>query len=340
MEITINRDIVKSMANSADAIIGKNCAILSKRRIKDILRTRQLKRDLFFWNNGALSWALEQYKTAEIEDTLFINDEILLKKRRKMWLVDDTLYFYANYHRINQTELDSVYSFLKDAEKDSAGSILYRQGDTAAFLDTIGMICPFLTRYGSERNNQQATDLAIQQFRAFFTNGFDELSGLPYHGYDIKHGHKCGIIGWGRGLGWLMIGLVETLRWLDPRSDEFIEVEAYAHKIFEVIIKYQTANGGFSWQLQATEGHLDTSVVSMIGYSLSLYMKLTKSSAYKDELDKMIRCLLSNINESGEVLSSSAECRGFSMYPQRFETNSWGQGFGVLFIIEYLESFR
>lgn len=340
MEIIINKDIVKKMAKSADIMIGKNCAVLSKRRIKDILRTRRLKRDLFFWNNGALSWALEQYRAAGSEDILFANDGALLKKHRQMSLVDDTLYFYANYHRVSRVELDDVYNFLKNAKKDSVGSVMYRREDTAAFLDTIGMICPFLARYGNENENQQAIDLAMQQFRAFFTNGFDEVSGLPYHGYDVKHNLKCGVIGWGRGVGWLVVGLTETLRWLDPKSDEFTEVEAYTRRMFEVITKYQTTDGGFSWQLQAMQGHLDTSVVSMLGYSLAVYRKLTKNNIYEGELEKMVQCLLNNVNEFGEVLSSSAECRGFSMYPQRFETNSWGQGFGMLCVIEYLESFR
>lgn len=338
METMIDKKIIGSMAVCADKIIGKNSAFVSKSRIKDVLLTRKLKRDLFFWNNGALSWALGRYEGSNISQTSYINNRTLMNKRRKILLVDNTLYFYANYNRISRKEKEDVYNFLQSTNKDSAGSVMYRQETAAAFLDTIGMICPFLARYGSEYGDERAIELAMQQFRAFFKYGFDEESGLPYHGYDIASGQKCGIIGWGRGLGWLMIGLVETLRWLDPKSKEYVEVKDYAQKMFRTILKYQMPNGGLSWQLQAREGHLDTSVVAMVGYSLCLFEKLTGGSIYKNEIEKMVTCLISNINKTGAVLNSSAECRGFSMYPQRFEVNSWGQGFGLLFLVEYAES--
>jgi rhamnogalacturonyl hydrolase YesR len=104
-------------------------------------------------------------------------------------------------------------------------------------------------------------------------------------------------------------------------------------------MQYLRSDGSFSWQLQAIDGHLDTSVISMLGYAIANHNNLDgQHRIYEEEAEKMLNCLLDNVSDDGLVQNSSAECRGFSMYPQVFEVNSWGQGFGLLFIIEMMRS--
>jgi|GEM_PF-3442519 len=333
----IDDTIIDQVASRADEMIGANLNLVSKQTLKNILYKRSIRIDPFFWNNGSLSWALHRYSAHSKKPVALPNNAKLLHKKSQIKIVDNTLFFYANYEKFNPSTIQKVYTFLKESQKDAAGSILYRKNDNAAYLDTMGMICPFLARYGKENASNEATKCAMEQFRAFFTQGIDSKTKLPYHGYDLSRNEKAGIIGWGRGIGWLLNGLTESLNWLEPLSDEYREVESYLKNILNETFKYQRSDGSFSWQLQAMEGHLDTSTTAMIGYSLARYNNIAQSKVFKNELVLMMNSVLKNIDQNGQVLNSSAECAGFSMYPQRFESNSWGQAFTLLFLIESLE---
>lgn len=86
------------------------------------------------------------------------------------------------------------------------------------------------SRQGNPRKEEEAADLqgaddqgevfpesapprpaeqARRQLSNFAAYGMDARSGLPYHGYDLESGVKLGIIGWGRAVGWLLMGLSE-----------------------------------------------------------------------------------------------------------------------------------
>lgn len=333
MKTKLNRELLGKVTYCADEMIGRNLKIFSASTIKKSIRTRNIVRDPFFWNNGILSMAISEYQNIN-QRTVFKNNERLLSKKASIKYVDNALFCYANYEKLSKNELDSVLYYLKMTAKDSAGSILYRAYNPSAYIDTLGMVCPFLFRYAKNTNSPEATTLALSQFELFFDNGFDTNSGLPYHGYNIDKAQKDGIIGWGRGIGWIMFGLADSLAWTDDTSPEHKALKSMFAILYEKVAPHQRADGSYSWQLQAQDGPLDISATSMIGYSLSKFSKATKTKRYEQALQRIEACVLRNIDDAGHATNSSAECRGFSMYPQRYEINSWGQGFTALFLID------
>ena len=78
-------------------------------------------------------------------------------------------------------------------------------------------------------------------------------------------------------MGWALIGLIETLQWLPIDSNEYIEINKYFNELIATVMKYQRSDGSFSWQLQAIDGHEDTSASAMIGYALSKYNKMNNN---------------------------------------------------------------
>lgn len=159
------------------------------------------------------------------------------------------------------------------------------------FADTLGMLCPFACRYGVQKQDKELLNLGIRQLELFFQKGMDEKTGLPYHGYDEKNGMKYGIIGWGRACGWMLLGLSQSLLWISEQpagaeQADKLQAEQPAaqpssqsvaregcnrllllqQQLLDSIFVWQRADGGFSWQLQAQEGHRDTSAEGMIGY--------------------------------------------------------------------------
>lgn len=325
------------MAHRADSLIRQNLRPFSKTNIKRSLLARRPGVDPIFWNTGVLTWALHRYAEHFPQQAAnFTSYNRLRARRYSPTLVDHTLFFYGVYSQLNDEDKETVSTFLTKSARDNAGSILYRESQSAAFLDTVGMVAPFLIRYGAERERSDTIEIGLQQLYAFFDHGLDADSQLPYHGYDLVHGEKCGIIGWGRGVGWLMVGLAESLAWLEQEA--FAEVSDLFRHLADTVLRYQRLDGGLSWQLSAKEGPIDTSAISMVGYALSRYARITGESKFLSHELLLSDALREHVASDGGVRNSSAECMGFSMYPQLFEVNSWGQGFALLFTLERLEN--
>lgn len=329
----LSEQLLSKMADRSDKMIRNNNSLFTKRNIKKTIKNRRYYYDPLFWNNGVLSWALNSYRHVYRANEYFNNSK-LVNMSFSPKMVDHFLFIYANYEEYDSKAINDFADIAMGLKRDSVGSILYRDVGQNVFLDSLGMVCAFLVRYGVEYEDNQAIEMAISQFDLMFRYGGDLESGLPYHGYNMASGYKCGIIGWSRGVGWMLLGIVECMQWLSPRSKDYLKLKRYFSSLIDVVMSYQQPEGGFSWQLQATGGRFDSSATAMIGYSVARYNKITKQKCHRSELSKIRSSILNSIDGSGTVLNSSAECQGFSMYPQVFESNSWGQGFALLMLVE------
>lgn len=167
-------------------------------------------------------------------------------------------------------EAESACAFwLKKASCTGQGILPYRtQHPDWLFADTLGMVCPFLCRYGAENADEKLLRLGVSQLMQFWKKGMDPKTGLPYHGYDEKNGMKYGVIGWGRACGWMLKGMAESLPYIPKEWEEYeILAEAFG-KLSDAVSGCQREDGGFSWQLEALEGHRDSSAEGMIGTAL------------------------------------------------------------------------
>lgn len=224
-----------------------------------------------------------------------------------------------------RTALDKMASFAAEYPKDAAGSFLYRpaNGEKTVFVDSVGLTVPFLYRYGEMFDKQEYRELALQQIADFLSCGMDSATGLPYHGYDSTDGCKYGIIGWGRAVGWLLRGMAGCMK-----SDYGREkVSAPYMALVERSLTYQRADGYFSWQLQALEGHVDTSATGMLCAAVKEGMELgvLAGEKYESALSVGKQALEKSVKE-GRVYDCSGECEGFSCYPQRYGAYPWSLG--------------
>lgn len=187
----------------------------------------------------------------------------------------------------------------------------------------------------------------------------DEKTGLPYHGYDEKNSMKYGIIGWGRACGWMLLGLSQSILWISEQpagaeQADKLQAEQSAvqpssqsvaregcnrllllqQQLLDSIFVWQRADGGFSWQLQAQEGHRDTSAEGMIGYGAWLAAEtaaVQRSEQWSSALSRLAATLQTSI-QKGYVTDCSGECKGFAEYPQVYGTYPWGSGSALAFL--------
>lgn len=293
--------------------------------------------DRFFWPNGLLAVSLEcSYRVIQEEEDflcLILYYNKWINQGMKFTNLDNAISGYSLIYMHQLTKeikykegLEKLLFYIKEAPKDSKGSIAYRKSRPKdIYVDSIGMIVPFLCRYGKVYNDNVAIELGVIQIVNFIMHGLDSNSYLPYHGYNLEEKLKYGIIGWGRGIGWLLIGMVDSLEYINEHSIyPFIVAEFI--RIVNECMKYQLESGYFTWQLTALEGPVDTSATSMIIYAVKRGIMIgVLDEAYMKYSDLGVAALRESIHD-GKVMNSSGECMGFSMYPQTFGEYPWAQG--------------
>lgn len=354
----LNESILKSI-NSINSIsrikltsYPDTTNISNKKKIMRLinkLRKNYQKAEGFSWHNAFLAHSLEHShkinKNTEDLNSLITyfnqwDDKGLPIDNLDNIMNGSTLiYVYDQTKNVKyKVMIESLIDYIVNHDKDSLNNLPYRpENSDYIFIDSLGMISPFLAHYGNITKNEQLTDLSVAQLVNFIEYGFDTNTNLPYHAYSLSEEVKKGIIGWGRSVGWLMIGIIDTLEHLNPDHSEYNYLNNKFNKIMITVLEYQKENGSFSWQLQALEGINDSSATAMIGYSIIKAVKLELiESEYIDNVEKIIEYLLS-VTEEGYVMQSSAECKGLGMYPQKQGWYPWSQGPTGSLLSIYLE---
>ena len=315
--------------------IKRTIRIMTGRKVEPI--------DKVNWPNGLLAKGLADYymqnknseEAREILDCLKRYYDRWINRRCKLFFLDDAVSGMAliDLHQITGDEkykqaADEIARFLFHHETDQAGSLLYRpkQKNGYIFADMIGMVCPFLCKYGSTYGDMNAINLAVTQVQNFVEFGMDPKTNLPYHGYQYENGIKYGIIGWGRAVGWLLMGMSESLAYIEATRPSYEIIKQAYRRIVDKVEAYQRENGLYSWQLEAKEGPADTSATAMILYAIarSLDTKVligihkSRMARGRDAMFQMVK--------DGKIYECLAECQGFSMYPQVYDAYPWSLG--------------
>ena len=220
-----------------------------------------------------------------------------------------------------QQAADRIYGYLTAAPRDKTGSIVYNASRSSnVFADGSGQTSMFLVLYGNTFGDDSAVELGQLQLLNYMKYGCDEKSALPYHGYSLTEGdgegaaltvEKRGVLSWGRAAGWIIMGLVEC------RS--IPELRSWYDELSKALLTYQKKEGGFAWQIQATEGHLDTSATGMIVYGLG------GANGGIGDISDTIEALWQNIKDN-KVENSLSSCDDFGVHYQNYGYYPWGQG--------------
>ena len=146
------------------------------------------------------------------------------------------------------------------------------------WLDGLYMAQVFYTRYQTERNKKDYTDI-VNQFNNVYNIMRDKETGLYYHGYDSEKtmfwaDKKTGLSKnfWLRSIGWYTVALVDVLSYLDEQMyDEYATIKKILKDTVDAILKYQDAESKMFWQVPNfpnREGnYLETSGSAMIAYA-------------------------------------------------------------------------
>lgn len=305
---------------------------------KYVLRQAVPPMDHYSWPNALLAGGLSQVQRGIRDNrskaSLVRYFDRWIRKGMPMYYVDNAangmplLDLYESTGEQKYLEAASrIAAFLKEHKKDEKGDLPYRRKDPCdIYADTVGIVCPFLCRYGTLTDQGALVKQGVMQAVHFLDGGMDAGSGLPYHAFHSKTGEKYSVVGWGRAVGWLMLGIAESLAVLPDRTPQFPFLQGHLQQLTRAAAVWQRADGSFSWLLPAADGPADTSATAMIACAVLLGIRrgcLEEDwiQLVQDAAEFLLSCI-----KNGRVEQCSAECEGFALYPQRYGNYPWGDG--------------
>ena len=217
---------------------------------------------------------------------------------------------------------------------NSEGLISYagEKSKTDMYVDTIGLTIPFLITYAKIYGNKEYEKLGYKQLLHFHEYGFLKGTYLPNHAYDCVTGLPLGVYGWGRGTGWYVLGLIETLEEF-TNPDYRKTVEKWIYDAAEDLYKYQHKDGGFGSILQKKNTY-DSSATAIMAFFYAKVCSMYNSEKYHQIAERCVRKLIVSTRLSGAVDWCQGDTKDIGIFSQAYDTMPFVQGITLRCIYE------
>lgn len=226
--------------------------------------------------------------------------------------------------------LDLTWKMIQD-HIGSDNTVRYRNFmKSYRYVDTIGFICPFLITYGLKYNKPECIDLAVKQIKEFEAYGMLDRHDIPCHVYKIENKVPIGQYGWGRGLGWYALGLIDSWNEL-PKNHIFKPVLEQSVKRFaKAAVKFQRVDGSWSWMVTREEARADSSATAALGWFLVNAAQIEEISAVcLDSSNKAIGYLMKVTRRNGAIDFSQGDTKDIGVYSTLFNILPFTQGLAI-----------
>ncbi|WP_347552852.1 glycoside hydrolase family 88 protein [Pseudalkalibacillus hwajinpoensis] len=220
------------------------------------------------------------------------------------------------------------------------GTVKYRKSmDEYRYVDTIGFICPFLIAFGVRYKEEKCIDLAVKQIQEFNKYGMLNKYFIPCHAYHIKSKVPLGLYGWGRGLGWYAIGLIDSWNELPNNNKYKAILRTNVISFTSSAIAFQQGNGSWNWTVSRNESRPDSSVTAVLAWFM------INAASIEGLTDKCIASeklatsyLMSVTRRSGAIDFSQGDTKDIGMYSRLFNILPFTQGFSLRVINKHISS--
>jgi unsaturated rhamnogalacturonyl hydrolase len=227
--------------------------------------------------------------------------------------------------------LDELWKLIH-AHIGEDGTVQYRLSmPHYRYVDTIGFICPFLIAYGTRYGKKECIALAVRQLEQYEQHGMLGNHYIPSHAYHTSKLMPAGLYGWGRGLGWFAIGLIDA--WSELPEEDAANKEKLAGMIkrfSKAVLSFQHERGSWSWSVNREEARADSSATATLGWFLlraADIEELRHSCAQGAE--RAANYLMHVTRRGGEVDFSQGDTKDIGVYSMLFGILPFTQGFAI-----------
>ncbi|WP_052087828.1 glycoside hydrolase family 88 protein [Paenibacillus wynnii] len=211
------------------------------------------------------------------------------------------------------------------------GTVQYRKWmKDYRYVDTIGFICPFLISYGLKYNKPECVQLAVKQIKAYEHFGMLNEQYIPCHAYHIKTRFPLGLYGWGRGLGWYAIGLIDAWRELPDHHECKETLKDSVIKFARSVLPLQNPEGNWNWTATRSESRSDSSATATLGWFMLHASSIEELSEDCDKsADQAVNYLMKVTRRNGAVDFSQGDTKDIGVYSSLFNVLPFTQGFCI-----------
>lgn len=300
----------------------------------DILKRNYSKNTIQYWQQAGLLLGLAN----DAKDHQVVTDYFLKSylSEKGNWIqapkeIDAAILAYAmmEFDQENRYKLayDEIVQLIENHIGED-GTVKYRHHmPNYRYVDTVGFICPFLTRYGLRFNQNKYIDLAFNQIIEYRKQGFLTNQVIPYHAYDINNAYPLGLCGWGRGIGWYAIGLIDMWRELPNNHPYKIELTEYVMELVHQIIELQNQNGSWNWTATRPEARPDSSTTAILLWFLVTARTINDMQEIcKKPIERAVQYLMSITRRDGSIDFSQGDTKDIGVYSMLFDILPFTQG--------------
>ena len=229
------------------------------------------------WVHGLLrGWAARRRPFAEIDNTIPGKVLCELAVARGDGLLTEAALDAAGFLRSRRTLNGAALPFERAPLRAAAGDrspghseqALIEDPGPGVFVDPLHFDPPFLVRLGLATGRAELVDAGAEQARAL-TELLQDESGLFWHFYLERTGRRYGL-GWGRGQGWALLGLVDVLEVLPPQQGCRHALMRALERLAAALGASQNEDGGWDAVIGRPQSGPETSTAAFAATGLRL----------------------------------------------------------------------
>ncbi len=239
---------------------------------------------------------------------------------------------------------------IEEVPRNAAGAPLYRPDLPPyrhnVWVDTLYHIPPFLALLAQVTGNVRYYDEALNVWNSHVSALSSSHGPFLAHSIDTG-GRVLRGYGWGRGNGWALYGMVDTLELLPSDHPGREAALRYFQTLSCDILAKQDTSGFWRTLLQDREAYLESSTAAFYGATFTKGVRLgLLGEEYAASAEKAWAAMLSRIESDGSFWGVSA-CTYAGTAPEDdvvmyktllTEVNVWGQGSALRFAAERIRA--
>jgi unsaturated rhamnogalacturonyl hydrolase len=231
---------------------------------------------------------------------------------------------------------------LIDRFPESRAGCRYHRPDLSGWNHQVWVDClhvdpPFLARLGVHIREERWLVEAESMLLNYAQLLQDIETGLFWHGYE-EHAGRNGQV-WARGNAWALLGLVETIPFLDQVGHDTSALRDILRRLAGGLESHQCASGFWHTVVTEKSTYEESTLAAGVAYGFELAFRrgILDRTRFADCAKKARSAVLTAVTASGELqrVSSATPIGDVHSYATRpFGVYPWGQGLLLLMLAE------
>ncbi|EDM29037.1 hypothetical protein LNTAR_14512 [Lentisphaera araneosa HTCC2155] len=327
-----NRTVIKWLPKTPPVQISDNTHLI----LWDKITGKFSRNCVQSWQTAGLVLGACEYTQNDTDELLkkctkhFIDTEGMWRK--KPTNVDNSMLAFSLLKYSKRSEfirpaMDYMISIVEKFISDEDQMIIYNQRTNLRYVDTLGLVCPFLVLYAKIYKEHKYQNLAYEQIRKFNKVGLFQNTYLPAHAYEINSKLPMGVYGWGRGTGWYIIGVLDSFIEMSD-SDEKNKLRSQLLAMADFYARFQRQDGGFGTFLQDKKTY-DSSATAIFAYFYACCHDIFVKNEYAEISRRSLDMLKSKTRMSGKLDNCQGDTKDVGIFSTRYDSLPFAQGFGL-----------